>query len=97
MLALLLTGLAAVAMVGGLAYGGMTSKVDSIRRARAAEHFRAAVTAYLQPYGSWEASPGKQGFDAFMHDNAQSGARRPPPDDERAPPHDQPPPRGDEG
>jgi hypothetical protein len=35
MLALLLTGLAAVAMVGGLAYVGMTKKVDSIRRERA--------------------------------------------------------------
>ncbi|MYM69732.1 diguanylate cyclase [Pseudoduganella sp. FT55W] len=95
MLALLLTGLAAVAMVGGLAYVGMTKKVDSIRREQAAEHFHATVTAYLQQYGSWQASPGRDGFDEYM----RSGDRPPPLSDgaqgeERRPP---PPPQGGEG
>ncbi|NVM79553.1 diguanylate cyclase (GGDEF)-like protein [Duganella sp. SG902] len=100
MLALLLTGLAAVAMVGTLAYIGMTKKVDSIRRERAAEQFHTAVTAYLRKYGSWQDSPGKQGFDEFMQsgeqppmlsDGAQSEDRRPPRDEGRGPQDD---PRG---
>ncbi|WP_229262297.1 GGDEF domain-containing protein [Duganella guangzhouensis] len=92
MLALLLTGLAAVAMVGGLAYVGMTKKVDGLRRERAAEQFHEAVTAYMQKYGDWQASPGKDGFDQFMaerqvgsrpvlSDGAQDEQRRP--EDER--------------
>ncbi|MYM23648.1 diguanylate cyclase [Duganella sp. FT135W] len=98
MLALLLTGLAAVAMVGGLAYTGMTRKVDMIRREQAMEHFYSTATAYLQKYGSWQASPGKEGFDEFMQsreragppqlsDSAQGEERRPPPprDDDRGP------------
>jgi diguanylate cyclase (GGDEF)-like protein len=89
MLALLLTGLAAVAMVGVLAYAGMTKRVDGIRREQAAEHFHAAVTDYLKPYGSWQASPGKQGFDAFMAVRPHPGDRPPPPqpgEDRRPPP-----------
>ncbi|SHN23574.1 diguanylate cyclase (GGDEF) domain-containing protein [Duganella sacchari] len=88
MLALLLTGLAAVAMVGGLAYVGMTKKVDSIRRERAAEHFHEAVTAYVQQYGSWQASPGKDGFDTFMHGRRQVEDRPPPPEGRRPPRED---------
>ncbi|QJD90217.1 diguanylate cyclase [Duganella dendranthematis] len=89
MLALLLTGLAAVAMVGGLAYAGMTKKVDGMRRERAAEHFHESVTAYLAQYGSWEANHGKEGFDAFMQSRRPSAGDRPPPpadDRERPPP-----------
>jgi diguanylate cyclase (GGDEF)-like protein len=89
MLALLLTGLAAVAMVGGLAYAGMTTKVDGMRRERAAEHFHESVTAYLAQYGSWEANHGKEGFDAFMQSRGPSAGDRPPPpadDRERPPP-----------
>jgi diguanylate cyclase (GGDEF)-like protein len=91
MLALLLTGLAAVAMVGGLAYAGMTKKVDSLRRERAAEHFHAAVTAYLAQY-DWKANHGKEGFDDFMLSRAPlAGDRPPPPDGERR----RPPPPGE--
>ncbi|MTV38821.1 diguanylate cyclase [Duganella radicis] len=107
MLALLLTGLAAVAMVGGLAYVGMTKKVDTIRREQAAEHFHSVVTAYLQKYGSWQASPGKQGFDEFMQsgehppqlsDGAQDEERRPPREEGRGPQDDgRGPPRGEDG
>lgn len=86
MLALLLTGLAAVAMVGGLAYVGMTKKVDSLRREQAVEHFHEAVTAYLTQYGNWQANHGKDGFDDFMQARDQSrGARRPPPPGEGGP------------
>jgi HAMP domain-containing protein len=85
MLALLLTGLAAVAMVGGLAYTGMTRKVDSIRREQAMEHFMTA-TAYVQQYGSWQASPGKDGFDnsciarAWPQPQVRKEDRPPPPE-----------------
>lgn len=91
MLALLLTGLAAVAMVGGLAYAGMTKKVDSLRRERAAEHFHAAVTAYLAQY-DWKVNHGKEGFDDFMLSRGPlAGDRPPPPDGERR----RPPPPGE--
>lgn len=77
MLALLLTGLAAVAIVGGLAFIGMTTKVDSIRRERAVENFHAAAGAYLAQYGSWQASPGKRGFDAVMLSREPAGGPSP--------------------
>jgi diguanylate cyclase (GGDEF)-like protein len=81
-------------MVGGLAYAGMTKKVDGMRRERAAEHFHESVTAYLAQYGSWQASPGKKGFDAFMQRRGPSaGDRPPPPADDR----DGPPPPPGEG
>jgi two-component system cell cycle response regulator len=96
MLALLLTGLAAVAMVGGLAYVGMTTKVDTIRREMAAEHFHSAVTDYLQKYGNWRAGQDAQPFDQFM--DARNGGDRPlPPDGEQRPPRGEgprPPPPG---
>ncbi|RZT08037.1 diguanylate cyclase (GGDEF) domain-containing protein [Duganella sp. CF402] len=96
MLALLLTGLAAVAVVGGLAYTGMTRKVDLIRREQAMEHFYSTATAYLQKYGSWQASPGKEGFDEFMQSRERSG---PPPLSDGAQGEDRrpPPPEGDHG
>jgi diguanylate cyclase (GGDEF)-like protein len=110
MLALLLTGLAAVAVVGGLAYTGMTRKVDLIRREQAMEHFYSTATAYLQKYGSWQASPGKEGFDEFMQSRERSGPpplsdgaqgedrRPPPPEGDRGPQGDEPrPPRDDRG
>jgi len=56
MLALLFTGLASVAMVGGLASYGLGKKVDIIRRQAAAEHFYTTVSDYLRPYGSWQAA-----------------------------------------
>src|SRR4051812_4571454 len=99
MLALLLTGLAAVAMVGGLAYVGMTTKVDTIRREMAAEHFHSAVTDYLQKYGNWRAGQEAQPFDQFM--DARNGGDRPlPPDGEQRPPRGEgprPPPPGPNG
>jgi diguanylate cyclase (GGDEF)-like protein len=86
MLALLLTGLAAVAMVGGLAYVGMTQKVDTIRRGMAAEHFHKAVTDYLQKYGDWRAGQDAEPFDRFMSARRREDGRRPPQDEERRPP-----------
>jgi two-component system cell cycle response regulator len=66
MLALLLTGLAAVAMVGGLAYVGVTTKVDLIRRQQAADHFYKYMSAYVGRYGSWRAAIAAESFDSFM-------------------------------
>ncbi len=66
MLALLLTGLAAAAMVGGLAYVGVTSKVDLIRRQQAAEHFYKYMSAYVGRYGGWQAAIEAESFDRFM-------------------------------
>ncbi|MEO5933691.1 MAG: diguanylate cyclase [Duganella sp.] len=91
MLALLLTGLAAVAMVGGLAYVGMTKKVDLIRREQAAEHFYTAVSGYLRIYGSWQTAMAVEPFDNYMRRYQDlRGDRRPRPgdagpDDERGP------------
>ncbi|HWW70223.1 MAG TPA: GGDEF domain-containing protein, partial [Duganella sp.] len=80
MLALLLTGLAAVAMVGGLAYVGMTKKVDLIRREQAAAHFYTAVSGYLHTYGSWRAAMAVEPFDNYMRRYQDlRGDRRPPP------------------
>ena len=101
MLALLLTGLAAVAMVGGLAYVGMNKKVDIIRRQSAADHFYAGMSGYLQKYGSWKAATAAEPFDDFMHSYQDAQGNRPPPpgqeDGERRgpPPGEEPPPRGD--
>ncbi|MFC3376496.1 diguanylate cyclase [Rugamonas sp. CCM 8940] len=66
MLALLSTGLAAAAMVGGLAYVGVTSKVDLIRRQQAAEHFYKYMSAYVGRYGGWQAAIEAESFDRFM-------------------------------
>jgi len=65
MLALLFTGLAAVAMVGGLAFVGVTVKVDAIRREQAAEHFHRAMTAYLARYGDWQTAVASESFEHF--------------------------------
>ena len=97
MLALLLTALVAVAMVGGLAYAGMTRKVDSIRRESAAQHFHSAVTDYLQKYGSWRAGQDAEPFDRYMSARnrderllppppRREDGQRPPPDGEHRPP-----------
>ncbi|HJU99702.1 MAG TPA: diguanylate cyclase [Burkholderiaceae bacterium] len=67
MLALLLSGLAAVAMVGGLAYVGMNKKVDLIRRQQAADHFYKYLSAYLAHYGNWQAASTAESFDRFVH------------------------------
>ncbi|CAN7743417.1 diguanylate cyclase [Duganella sp. LjRoot269] len=97
MLALLLTGLAAVAMVGGLAYVGMTKKVDLIRRQQAADHFYDAVNAYLQKHGSWEAAVAAEPFDNYMHraDGRPDNGR--PPSEEDGQRSEGPPPEGPRG
>jgi len=66
MLAMLVTGLVAVAMVGGLTYLSVTRKVDIIHRQQAADHFYRNMSAYLREYGSWEAAQRAESFDSFM-------------------------------
>ncbi|MGO4378904.1 diguanylate cyclase [Pseudoduganella sp. RAF53_2] len=70
MLALLFTGLAAVAMVGGLAYVSVNYKVDAIRRDQAAEHFHHFMTAYLAKYGDWQTANANESFDSFVRRTA---------------------------
>lgn len=97
-LALMLTGLASVALVGGIAWWDLQQKFASTQAQRASAHFRASVLAYLERHGTWEAGP--QDFGRFMRERRLSrpdGARPDgaPPDD--APGHrgrgdDRPPP-----
>jgi diguanylate cyclase (GGDEF)-like protein len=65
-LALLLSSLASVALVGGLAYQRLTHKVDHLRRQQSAAHFQASVAAYLERYGSWDAGNAALPFRQFM-------------------------------
>ena len=82
MLALLLTGLASVVLIGGLAYARVYYKVDSLRRQQAAQHFHSGVTAYLTEYGDWKSGNAAQPFMRFMQ------ARRDPMGPPGAPPFD---------
>jgi diguanylate cyclase (GGDEF)-like protein len=70
MAALLATGLAAVAMVGGLAYLGLSHKFDTLRREQAEEHFYSAVNAYFNQYGDWATASEREPFDRFMRHRA---------------------------
>lgn len=54
-LALMLTGLAVVVTVGGVAYLELQRKFSSKAAQQATAHFRAGVAAYLQEFGSFEA------------------------------------------
>ncbi|MBY0239986.1 MAG: hypothetical protein K2X55_11795, partial [Burkholderiaceae bacterium] len=66
MLALFVTGLAAVAMVGGLTSYSVHSKFDTIRSRQAADHFHHYMTAYLAEYGDWETAISTESFDRFV-------------------------------
>jgi len=79
MLALLFTGLAAVAMVGGLAFVSVNAKVDSIRRQQAAEHFHRYMTAYLAKYGDWQTAVASEPFERFVRGAGGPGADLMPP------------------
>lgn len=81
MLALFVTGLAAVAMVGGLTFYSVNSKFDSIRNRSAAEHFHHFMTAYLTKYGDWDTAISSESFDRFVQ---RTEAENGPPKGERA-------------
>jgi diguanylate cyclase (GGDEF)-like protein len=66
MLALFVTGLAAVAMVGGLTSYSVNSKFDTIRSRQAADHFHHYMTAYLAEYGDWDTAISTESFDRFV-------------------------------
>jgi diguanylate cyclase (GGDEF)-like protein len=93
MLAMLLTGLATVATVGGLAYVGVTHKVDAIHRQQAAEHFYTNMSGYLKHYGSWEAASRAESFESYLQ---RTGAGRPEPQQD-GPRQDGAPPQGPDG
>lgn len=84
-LALLLTSLAAVALVGGLSYVRVSQRLDSLRAEQAEHHFRSQVAAYLARYGSWQQGQAQLPFHQFM------GRRGPPGEGPNGPP------RPDEG
>jgi diguanylate cyclase (GGDEF)-like protein len=91
MLALLLTGLAAVAVVGGLTYASVNKKFDTIRSKQAAEHFHKYMTAYLTQYGDWKTAISTESFDRFLqrterHGDAAPDGERPSDLLERMPP-----------
>lgn len=94
-LALLLTSLVAVAVVGGVAYTHMDRKVDLLRRQQAASNFREDVTAFLTREGDW--APGSDiAFRRFMNERRRQADAQPPgpppPDAGReGPPRDGPP------
>src|SRR5262245_51787144 len=66
MAALLATGLASVALVGGVAYVSVNYKVDSLRRQQAAGHFHDYMTAYLNEYGDWHTAVATESFDRYV-------------------------------
>lgn len=79
-LALLLTGLAAVLTVGGVAYHALQSKFASMQAHQAREHFRANVAEYLAQRGGWQ--PGEHGRelgDFIAQQGVGRGQRREPP------------------
>lgn len=105
MAALLATGLATVAIVGGLSYMGLSHRVDEIRREQASEHFRAAMTAYFGKYGDWTSANRAEPFDRFIQrlNGALGDGGLPPPRPRPAlhdagprPGHPPPPPHGGE-
>jgi diguanylate cyclase (GGDEF)-like protein len=99
MLALLCTGLAAVAMVGGLAFFSLNSQVDAIRKEQAAGRFHRAMTAYLARYGDWQTAVASESFESFTR-NANASGVLPSEDRPDNPPRQEglgdwpPPPRG---
>lgn len=93
-LALLLTSLAALALVAWLAYARLNHSVDSIRRQQAAAHFHDSVAAYLTQYGSWEAGNAAESMPDFIErqnrlahqrTSGQSSDQNPPPDTANGP------------
>jgi diguanylate cyclase (GGDEF)-like protein len=96
MLALLATGLAAVALVGGWSYVSVDNKVDMLRREHAVEHFQRMLGGYLEQYGSWEAGHAVETFDRYQQRLRHAQQGRPPgPPDGRRPGEDGPGPGRD--
>jgi diguanylate cyclase (GGDEF)-like protein len=81
MLALFVTGLAAVAMVGSLTSYSVHSRFDTIRSRQAADHFHHYMTAYFTEYGDWETAISTESFDRFVQ---RKEAAEAPPEGERA-------------
>lgn len=65
-LALMLTGLAAVTAAGGVAYWDLQRKFDSNRARLASQHFRQAVAAFWAEEGGWRPVESPRAFQAFM-------------------------------
>lgn len=74
------TGLASVALVGGVADLLLHRKFESVQARQATRHFRARVAEYLQRYGAWDPERPAQRFREFMDEaNAADPPRGAPP------------------
>jgi len=95
-LALMLTGLTSVALVGGTAYVQLQHKFESLPARQASEHFRGRVGNYIERYGSLTPGAGAPDFREFMRPRHGRDAEPPPrePGGREGPPpeRDHPPP-----
>jgi diguanylate cyclase (GGDEF)-like protein len=89
-LALLVSSLATVALVGSVAYSKLSSKFDETMRRDAFQRFGTDVVAYLRTYGSWQQGTAQEPFGHF----AQRHGMRPGngPEQAGAPEQEPPPP-----
>ncbi|MBB6254335.1 GGDEF domain-containing protein [Nitrospirillum iridis] len=76
-LALLLTSLASVTLVGVVAYQRVVTRFTDMHLAGARDSFRANVQAYVQTYGSWDAGAAAEPFAAFSQRRMGGGPGRP--------------------
>src|SRR5579871_3427159 len=65
-LALLLSSLASVGLVGGVAYYELMRKFDDRMLQESFNRFQGDVVAYEQAYGSWSAAQDAQHFGEFV-------------------------------
>jgi len=78
-LALMLTSLVSVALVGGTAYLQLQRKFESLPAQHASEHFQRRVADYIARYGSLQPGPDGQDFREFMQQRPGRGVDAPPP------------------
>ena len=65
-LAMLLTSLTSVALVGLVARGMLLNKFNQIAMEQSLLHFRGMLQAYVTTYGSWEKAQQAQPFPEFV-------------------------------
>ncbi|WP_044563810.1 hypothetical protein, partial [Azospirillum sp. B4] len=78
-LALLLTSMASVALVGGLAYQQVSARFNDLHLAGARQSFQGNVQAYVRTYGSWAAGSAAEPFMAFVARRMRAGPPAGPP------------------
>lgn len=91
-LALLLTSLASVGLVGGVAYAELMRKFDTNMLHGAFERFRGDVKAYVRAYGSWEEAEHHEPFAVFVARRMSANGGPPPMFGDHRPPRNTSPP-----